>query len=111
MATAHGVVLDVETARRGDSGRIIVESQRGDNPEVVSITNIRICRYSHADLQTRGCVNLAHGSVHDVRTAPERHLVVCDRCQVGLHVAEDRFRFRSRLSLGGGSRKDWLMHV
>lgn len=45
------MVLDVETARRDDSGRIIVKSQRGDNPNVVSITDIRFYQYSHADLQ------------------------------------------------------------
>lgn len=51
VTTIDGVVLDVETARRDDSGRIIIESQLGDNPKAVSITDIRIYPYSHTDLQ------------------------------------------------------------
>ncbi|MYD91283.1 MAG: hypothetical protein F4Y08_13255 [Caldilineaceae bacterium SB0662_bin_9] len=43
VTTTDGVVLDA--ARRDDSGRIIVGSQRGDNPEAVSITDIRIARH------------------------------------------------------------------
>lgn len=49
--TTDGMVLDRETARRDDSGRIIVKSRRGDNPEAVSITDIDIYPYSHAALQ------------------------------------------------------------
>lgn len=49
--TTDGMVLDRETARRDDSGRIIVKSRRGDNPEAVSIADIGIYPYRHADLQ------------------------------------------------------------
>jgi len=45
------MVLDGETARRDDSGRIIVKNRRGDNPKVVLITDIGIYPYRHADLQ------------------------------------------------------------
>lgn len=40
VTTIDSVVLDVETARRDDSSRIVIENQRGDNPEAVSTTDI-----------------------------------------------------------------------
>lgn len=55
VTTTDGVVLDVETTRRDDSGRIIVGSQRGDNPEAVSITDIRIARRRIVPAPSCGC--------------------------------------------------------
>ena len=40
VTTIDSVVLDVETARRDDSSRIVIENQRDDNPEAVSTTDI-----------------------------------------------------------------------
>lgn len=40
VTTIDSVVLDVETARRDDSSRIVIENQHGDNPEAVSTTDI-----------------------------------------------------------------------